>query len=196
MKGVLAYGSLIKDAGELEPFVIERRKTRTPFKVEFARKSGSRANAPTLVPVRKGGAHVNAEILILEDKVGLQETFDMLYRRELHKTKNSGLKYRPMVDKNAVRINTLRNFRGVKTVIYTRISPNIKHRNPKLLAKLAVASAKIKGLEKLDGISYLMDVKQFGMKTPMMRKYEQEILRLTQTSDLEHAWRAATNQIN
>ncbi len=75
--GLLAYGSLQSDPGpELSP-LIERRITDvlTPFAVEFARSSRTRAGAPTLVPVpiygpgwtweaRQGAAPAQAEVAV------------------------------------------------------------------------------------------------------------------------------------
>jgi hypothetical protein len=50
--GILAYGSLIDNAGEeIAPLIVERIECFTPFKIEFARLSSTRSNAPTLVPV-------------------------------------------------------------------------------------------------------------------------------------------------
>src|SRR5262249_52648561 len=49
--GILAYGSLINDPGvEIEPLIVERISTRTPFPVEYARLSKSRGGGPTVVP--------------------------------------------------------------------------------------------------------------------------------------------------
>ena len=50
--GILAYGSLISSPGdEIASATTETIKNvQTPFRVEFARTSTSRAGAPTLVP--------------------------------------------------------------------------------------------------------------------------------------------------
>jgi cation transport regulator ChaC len=49
--GILAFGSLINHPGwEIEEAIIARKSgIRTPFGVEFARKSRKRAGAPTLL---------------------------------------------------------------------------------------------------------------------------------------------------
>jgi len=54
----LAYGSLIDDPGsEIQPVIARLIEgVETPFKVEFARSSEKRDGAPTLVPVKEGGA--------------------------------------------------------------------------------------------------------------------------------------------
>ena len=51
--GILAYGSLIDDPGiEIEPLIKKRIKNiQTPFKIEIARKSTTRGDGPTLIPV-------------------------------------------------------------------------------------------------------------------------------------------------
>jgi len=55
--GILAFGSLIDRPGwEIEQAIVTRKSgIRTPFSVEFARSSRTRAGAPTLVPVEAGG---------------------------------------------------------------------------------------------------------------------------------------------
>jgi len=84
--GILAYGSLINDPGEeLKKYIIDKIPVITPFKVEFARKSIGRDEAPTLVPVEKGGTYVKAILLVLEEGVSEEEAKNMLYRREINK---------------------------------------------------------------------------------------------------------------
>ena len=57
--GILAFGSMAGEPGaELAGAVTRRIAVQTPFAVEFARSSRTRDGAPTLVPVREGGAHV------------------------------------------------------------------------------------------------------------------------------------------
>jgi cation transport regulator ChaC len=81
--GILAYGSLIDDPGsELSPYIIERIKTSTPFKVEFKRSSATRGGAPTLIPVEQGGIEVNAVILVLDNAIDLNQAKTMLWKRE------------------------------------------------------------------------------------------------------------------
>lgn len=53
--GILAYGSLIKEPGvEIEPLIVERIPTQTPFMVEYARLSQSRGGGPTVIPHTSG----------------------------------------------------------------------------------------------------------------------------------------------
>ena len=75
--GILAYGSLIHEPGcEIAPAIIRQIFCRTPFKVEYARKSNSRNGAPTLVPDNRG-TKVTAQILVVD--LTLCEAKDCLY---------------------------------------------------------------------------------------------------------------------
>ena len=73
--GILAYGSLISDPGaEISSVTARRiRNVRTPFRVEYARKSRKRDYPPTVVPVAEGGAQVRAEIPVLDDEVAVEK---------------------------------------------------------------------------------------------------------------------------
>ena len=77
---ILAFGSLIEDPGEeIGPLIRERiRPVTTPFSIEFARSSGYRCGAPTLIPVDAGGFPVNAVLLVLDDTVGLEPAMSLL----------------------------------------------------------------------------------------------------------------------
>lgn len=89
--GILAYGSLIGEPGleieDVRTSTIDGVMTRFP--VEFARSSGSRGGAPTLVPHDNGGC-VNAHIFVLETLV--DDACHCFYRREINKV-GSGLRY-------------------------------------------------------------------------------------------------------
>ena len=78
---ILAYGSLIDEPGaELAPVISNIiLDIVTPFNVEFARKSSSRGDAPTLVP-HPNGAPVRAALLVVECTT--DEAIDRLWRRE------------------------------------------------------------------------------------------------------------------
>lgn len=190
--GVLAYGSLISEPGEeLAALATERRGgIRTPFRVEFARKSSGRDGAPTLVPVDRGGAHVEATILVLGDGVSLEAARDMVYRRETGRVGNQDVRYRPDSSKpNQVYVEVLPNFAGLDWVLFTRIAANISDPTPKALAELAVASAKeAAGASRRDGISYLHEAIANGIRTPLSDAYRREVLSLTDAVALEDAW--------
>src|SRR5947209_6105642 len=73
--GIFGFGSLISDPGvELANATASRIEAETPFAVEYGRTSKrTRGGAPTLVPVRTGGAHVKATIFVLKDSISEQE---------------------------------------------------------------------------------------------------------------------------
>ncbi|WNZ28658.1 MAG: MBL fold metallo-hydrolase [Candidatus Bathyarchaeota archaeon] len=188
--GILAYGSVINDPGkEIEQAEIDRIKVATPFKIEFARKSNARDDAPTLVPVENGGAKVKGQIFVMKDCISEKEATDILWRREIHQ-KGSGKEYkRPnLPNTKQVFIERIENFQNIDVVLFTYIASNINPLTPKNLAYLAIESAKKRaGDEKQDGISYLIDAKKQGIKTPLMKDYEKEILQKTLTTTLEDA---------
>lgn len=189
--GILAYGSLNGDPGpEIGP-LIECKVTgvKTPFPVEFARKSRTRGGAPTLVPVSEGGARVRATVLVLKDHVSEREATDMLWRRETRQV-GSGKRYvAPHAPgENAAVVHRLESFEGLDVVLYAAIGSNIPCPTPRLLAELAIGSAGSDARRNgRDGISYLIDAKKLGGETPLMDGYEEEILRLTNTETLEKA---------
>lgn len=189
--GVLAYGSLIEDPGiELAPLIIERKTgAETPFRIEFARSSSSRCNAPTVIPVENGGTHVKATILVLNADVTLQQAEDLLWRRETRNEHSEKHYARPsQPSDNRVIVESLKDFNSVDVVLYTSIASNIKDLNPTRLAELAIESAKAEaGKNGKDGISYLISLKGLGISTPLMPAYESEILRLMNALSLEAA---------
>jgi len=126
--GILAYGSVIDDPGtEIERVTCDEiRGVETPFKIEFARKSRHRDYAPTLVPVERGGARVEAHILVLKDGVSEKEATDILWRRETHQIGSNKEYKRPILpNKNKVFIERLEDFQNIDIVLYTYIGDNI-----------------------------------------------------------------------
>ncbi len=190
--GILAYGSLINNPGkEIEAIIIKRIKDiKTPFKVEFARSSRNRDNAPTLVPVEKGGSNVKAQIFVVKEGVSKEEVMNILWRRETHQVDRKRTYKRPVQpNRNTVLIEQLTNFENIDTVLYTKIGSNIDPLTPKHLARLAIDSALSKaGKNGLDGIRYLFNAKQNGTATPLMPKYEQAILKELGENRLEDAF--------
>jgi len=187
--GILAYGSLIDNPGsEIQPLIKERIKNlQTPFRVEFARKSESRGDAPTLIPVEEGGAQINAQILILKHRVSEQEAMNLLWRRETRQ-ENSNKRYNPSARSNTNRVTIIKieNFKGIEKVFYTSIGQNIENLTPDELSRLAIKSVR-KTDNGEDGISYLINAKNNGILTPLMPQYESEILKKTSTKNLESA---------
>lgn len=187
---ILGYGSLIDDPGEeLKKCIVERiGPILTPFKVEYARSSGGRGGAPTLVPVDEGGSRVNATLLALSNATTEKVAKDMLWRRETRRVQGS---YNPPArpGPNSLLIRELHDFEGIALVLYTYIAANIM---PPLtgrkLAHLAIESAKKSEVKKgMDGISYLINAKRAGISTLLSPDYESAILELTGTNSLEAA---------
>jgi len=187
--GILAYGSLIDDPGcEIEAVILHKLEgVQTPFRVEFARSSSTRGGAPTLVPVEQGGEHVKAVIMILQEQVSIDEAKDMLWRRETNQVCSSkSYKHSPNHDPKTVCIKELRQFHGIRIVLYTSIQPNIDGLTPRKLARLAIDSVG-KTQRGRDGISYLINAKSNGIRTPLMQGYEEEIKKQTGAKSLEEA---------
>ena len=192
--GILAYGSLISNPGcEIEKLTdYIKRGVVTSFKVEFARRSSTRGDAPTLVPVRKGGGYVKAVVYVLREGTTLEQATDTLYRREIHEVCSDKVYVPGPVTRNKIRIKQLRNRFGVDVVLYTAISPTIRDRKPQTLAKLAVKSAESDaGRRGEDGIVYLIEAKQTGTVTPLLPEYENCICRLLAAESLEEAHKKA-----
>ncbi|MBB4420939.1 cation transport regulator ChaC [Rhizobium leguminosarum] len=190
--GVLAYGSLINEPGaELEKVIARRMSAGilTPFRVEFARSSNSRKGSPTLVPVEEG-QRVKAVILVLQDHVTMAEAKDMLWRRETRS--RTGNYVQPATpNANTVLVKEIEQFHGVGSVLYTSIAANIAEVSAKKLAELAIGSAEavIKGELQAgrDGITYLRDAINAGIKTRLTDAYQASILQQTGTADLDAA---------
>jgi hypothetical protein len=119
--GIFGFGSLINDPGaELTKATVSRQDLETPFAVEYGRSSNTRGGAPTLVPVKTGGAKVKATVFMLKDSISEQEAEDVLYRRELHQV-GSGRTYDPSAKpgKNSIVIAAWPNLIGLKKIFYT-----------------------------------------------------------------------------
>lgn len=196
--GILAYGSLIEDPGEhISNLLIKRVSTVTPFPVEYARTSGSRGDAPTLIPFHFGAA-VKAQILVLRPSTTVLVASNLLYQRETRqKDKNYKRPSDGDITNNTVLIEALANFENIKTVLYTKIGCNISNLTANYLATNAIRSAKTPyGANRRDGISYLISAKRNGIETNLSRHYEEEILRLTSTLSLEEAYTYCRNTLS
>lgn len=189
--GILAYGSLIDNPGdELCPLIVKRINCETPFKVEFARISVSRNNAPTLIPVQEGGKLIKAQILVLNEVVTIESARSMLWRRERHTADVSQNYSRPQnLGVNTVLVEEIHNFHDIQCVLYTSIGKNIHQPiTPELLAEYAIASISADaGSKGLDGIRYLFAAKKNGIITGMSEEYEKEILKRTEVKSLKEA---------
>lgn len=191
--GILAYGSLIDDPGEeiaLATAEILHHGIMTPFAVEFARSSRTRAGAPTLVPVTTGGARVPARVFVLRGDVSDQQARDMLWRRETGGKGHAPASFIPPNPRpDEVTIGSIVNFHGIHSVLYTRIAANITPLTPQRLAELALKStrgAEVAGKGR-DGISYLIAALRNGVRTTLSEAYEEEVLRRTGAATLADA---------
>jgi len=188
--GILAFGSIITDPkDEIINGTLEIHKNyTTPFKIEFARKSSSRENAPTLA-VLESGSSVKGQIFVLKDEISLSEAKNILYRREVNKVGQADVYIASKV--KWMEIRELEDKTICDLIIYASMSPNIENPSALLLAELAIESAKslknhtVQG--RRDGIQYLFDVKKMGIKTPLMASYENELCRLLEVLNLEEA---------
>jgi hypothetical protein len=190
--GILAFGSLVMTPGpEIASVTVGRIKgAKTPFKVEFARKTKARGYAPILIPVDSGGAQVSAEILVMRDDVAPDLAADMLWRRETHQTGRQRYRRPAVIGRDDVVVETIHDLAGVRTVLHTKIGPNIDRLSAGTLADLAIHSVRTASPGE-DGITYLMDAKRCGIETPLMYDYESAILRQMRTRTL----RDAVNQL-
>ncbi len=196
MIGILAYGSLITDPGweilDCTKQII--RQVKTPFPVEYARRSGkTRRGAPTLVPVPEGkGDPVNAAVLVLKEGVTLQRARDILYRRELHRPGDSGKTYDParQVNENTIQVSELADYAGLglEVVLFTNLSANFveildetfdDHEKAELLSMAARESLTEETFfTNQDGIFYLAAAQHFGVQTRLTDIYTHAILAL------------------
>ena len=130
MIAILAYGSLITYPGHELESVLDHviPDVLTPFPVEYARRSQSRAGAPTLVPVPTGcGASVSATVLVMREGIQLQDAMNRLYRRELHKEGELDIVYNDHAQRqagNKVIIEPLANVWGLSVVYYIKLKVN------------------------------------------------------------------------
>lgn len=185
--GVLAYGSLIRDPGPgLSPLIARRTPTTTPFPVEYARLSRTRGGAPTIVPHPQGG-HVRAELIALAESVSLQEAKSRLWRRETRREESSE-DYRDSQSPNAVLVRDHGAYGGLNNVLYTDFNPagKLDAPNAEALARAAIGSVANAPAGK-DGISYLKDLLDDGVVTPLTASYRDQILALTGCSSLSGA---------
>lgn len=185
--GILAYGSLVSDPGvEIEPVIVHRIATTTPFGVEYGRYSRGRGGGPTVVPHTAGGP-VSAQVLQLAESVALEDAKGMLWRREVRQ-EGSRRPYSYARSPDAVIVQDSIGFCGLEHVLYTDFNPagKIAQPDPEALADAAirsVASAK----PGRDGISYLIDLSEGGVATVLTAQYVAAILGRAGTSSLIEA---------
>ncbi len=191
MIGILAYGSLITHPGHEIESVLDHviPDVLTPFPVEYARRSQSRAGAPTLVPVPVGyGTPVKAAVLVLKKYTRKKKAQNFLFRRELHQEGDLEV----FCDDQAQRkkrdglvIESIKNQYGLSIVYYTMLNANFleilspnrtEQEKAMLLAQTAIESITHETYEKgLDSIQYLADNVEAGVITALTKPYTQAI---------------------
>ena len=192
MIGILAYGSLITHPGQEIASVLDHviPDVMTPFPVEYARKSGTRAGAPTLVPVPIGcGTPVKAVVLVLKKYTRKKKAQNFLYRRELHQEGDLEVIYDDQVQRqkrDAMVIETMKNQFGLSVIYYTSLKPNFteildtkrtQEEKVELLVRAAIDSVTQETYKKgMDGIQYLADNIEAGVVTALTEPYAQAIL--------------------
>jgi len=186
--GILAFGSVMSDPGkEICPLIVCRIPTETPFPIEFVRLSSKRGDAPTVAP-HSSGNPVKAEVLVLSDSVQIEEAKSLLWRRETRK-EHSGKRYHKSSSPDAVLICDAPGFCGLGHVLYTdfNLDGKLENPDPHSLACAAIRSVS-KASPGQDGISYLMNLIDWGVETSLTRQYENEILTMTGTDSLAEAY--------
>jgi cation transport regulator ChaC len=192
MIGILAYGSLITHPGQEIESVLDHviPDVMTPFPVEYARRSQSRAGAPTLVPVPTGcGASVKAVVLVLMKYTRKKKAMNFLYRREIHREGDLTVNYDDQVQRqkrDALVIETMKNQFGLSVIYYTALKPNFteildtkltQEQKAELLARAAIDSVTQGTYAKeMDGLQYLADNIEAGVVTVLTEVYAQAIL--------------------
>lgn len=136
--------------------------------------------------VTTGGATVEGKLFILKDEITLEEAKNILLRRENNKVGIESEKYTKARSWMEIKEHSPRN--GCEKIIYASMTQNITNPTATELAKLAIESTKkhpMKNDSRADGIQYLFDMKQLGIKTPIMEQYEAEILKQLEVDSLE-----------
>jgi hypothetical protein len=173
LSGILAFGSLIWEPGELVSLEkVGEVICTTPWPVEFGRSSRRRGWAPTLVKVRRG-LKVRARVLLYRDDPDHVEA-------TLAKREGINLAKRPK-DIKACLVPGV----SVKPIWYSGLAPNITRPSPHCLARLAIAS--VKPCPEGNGIRYLRECLKLSIRTSMTQAYRDEILRITGQTNLEEA---------
>lgn len=217
---ILAYGSLLGDAGpELESVIEDEAiEGQTRFPVAFARFSTSRAGAPTLVRVNPPqGVAVGAAVLRLAPSVGVREAREMLFRREAHRPPGDPVTHgeanRDWIKeaKGAAELEALFQpaqaaqadaLAGIEHFLYVDLPPS--RRRPisvDHLADRAIDSVRVEARrdpmdrDQLDGIAYLQEMIELGAPPQLTDDYRDAILTKLGARDLYHARRLVRSQL-
>jgi len=149
----------------------DREPCRTPFPVEYGRKSAKWGGGPTLTIDSRGGP-VEGERLILAAGLGLGEVIDVLTRRE-------GI---PSADG----IIQIENRSMTELACALPLNLADEDLSPGRLAARAVSSVTT-GPQ--NGVTYLRGAMEVGIRTPRTERYAEEILRAVGCETLAEAER-------
>lgn len=170
---VLAYGSLLHTPGpELGPRIVERRAQRTPFPVEYGRRSKRWSGGPVLVP-HPTGAPVEGRLLVLAEGTTIGEAVDVVARRE--GCRPAGIREVALGDPDLIALSASlpRNLTAAQMA-------------PEALARAALGSV---GRGERNGVEYLRGAMRAGVLTPRSLAYAREILAIVGGATLEEAER-------
>jgi hypothetical protein len=111
-----------------------------------------------MVPVREGGTHVPASVLVFDDSVTMRDARVMLYRRETGRLHASSASPEPLGSPSC------QASRGTSTCLYAALQPNIRPLTAEKLAELTVCGAAApSGAGRRHGISYLQQQRHRGV---------------------------------
>lgn len=170
---VLAYGSLLHTPGpEIAALTASRRPCRTPFPVEYGRRSRRWHGGPVLVPHPAGGP-VDGALLVLHEGVRLGRAVDALARRE--GCPPAGVVEAPVGDPGL-------------TAICASLPLNLP---PEAMTADALAAAAIASGAggARNGVTYLRAALRAGVRTPLTAAYARAVLARLGASTLEDAER-------
>jgi hypothetical protein len=145
-----------------------------------------------------GGASVIGAIFPFRHRLPIHEAQTLIWRRETRDFDSEGRydAHRNAGSPDKVFVDALVGLHGTfDAVLVVRIPPNIEPLNADELAQRAIASACSQfGVDRKDGISYLIGAKAAGIETPLRADYESAILHALDVTSLEEALEAAGNQ--
>ncbi len=137
---LMSFGDIRRERPEDTSAIIDG--VLMPFPVEFARSSGTRGGATTLIPVESGGAQVKEDFSVLASTVDLDHAKTLLWRRG-NRIESARKRYKRPTNprRDHVLVETIDDFTDLATVLFTRIGKKIKRLPAERLAKLAICSA-------------------------------------------------------
>jgi len=191
---ILAYGSLAADPGdELAALIGERiHPYPTPFAVEYARLSPHRGQGPVLTVVpEEEGEPVDGYLLLMKEGVSVETATRALWRRETHQVGSEKL---PLGAERRD-IHLITDLPEADAALYWAAQSNYPRPDAAGLARRAIDSARgPAGAKRKDGISYLAQAMEAGIRTRLTDAYLAALLDQTGTADLAAAWEWCRSQ--